>query len=120
VFVEESLERVLYTNKAEAFWLSLTDSEQTPTLPTSPSMLISRQLHGLVYFARKVWAFSGKNTTSAEVFDLETEIWVRLPDLPEIVTKSSISEHNRDIYITGRPSTDVIRFNTGDMTYVKL
>ena len=38
--------------------------------------------HGVAYYGNRVYVFSGTETKTAEFFDIESNIWLQLPDVP--------------------------------------
>lgn len=78
-----------------------------------PPMNQSRALSSVYYYRGKVYVFggySGNNLTSCECFDLNTEKWRMISDMPIARSAFSVVEYNGLFYIAGE-STFIDRYD---------
>lgn len=78
-----------------------------------PPMNQSRALSSVYYYRGKVYVFggySGNNLTSCECFDLNTEKWKMISDMPVARSAFSVVEFNGFFYIAGE-STFIDRYD---------
>lgn len=45
-------------------------------------MLCCHVDHGIAYYGDRVYVFAGKETVTAEFFDIESNDWAQLPNVP--------------------------------------
>ena len=46
-------------------------------------MLCCHVDHGIAYYGDRVYVFAGKETVTAEFFDIESNDWAQLPNVPQ-------------------------------------